>query len=38
MPQAVQKALSSQLTGPLGLPEMLIDERDHLLERLLGRR
>src|SRR5262252_11223320 len=31
-------ALSSQSTGPRGLPEVLMDEGAHLLERLLSRR
>src|SRR5713101_1576538 len=38
MPQAVQGALAPQSTGPPGLPEVLVDECEHLLERLLGRR
>src|SRR5215475_6901380 len=38
MPQAVHGTLSQQSTGPHALPKVLMDERGHLLERLLGGR
>jgi hypothetical protein len=36
--QAVHGVLSPQSIGPPGLPEVLVDERCHLLEHLLGGR